>query len=95
MCRAHGFVRKYKVTDASRYDGHELENLIDPDNTASIVAGLPIAVILLVMVYGIARSLHEDFPVPDIVDRISGLLLSRSPSRGVVPHFEILINALS
>ncbi len=22
--RAHGFVRKYKATDASRYDGHEL-----------------------------------------------------------------------
>ncbi|HMB77067.1 MAG TPA: BCCT family transporter, partial [Kiloniellaceae bacterium] len=31
--------------------------------TASIVAGLPIAVILLVMAYGIVKTLHEDFPV--------------------------------
>lgn len=33
--RTHGFIRKYTVTDASRYDGHELENLLDKDNTAS------------------------------------------------------------
>lgn len=37
--------------------------------TASIVAGLPIAVILLFMIYGIVKSLHEDFPVPDVLDK--------------------------
>ena len=35
--KAHGFIRKWCVTDASRYDGHELETLMDPDNTASNV----------------------------------------------------------
>ena len=33
--KGHGFIREWEVTDASRYDGYELENLIDPDNTAS------------------------------------------------------------
>ena len=37
--------------------------------TASIVAGLPIAVLLLVMAYGLAKTLHEDFPLPDVEDR--------------------------
>lgn len=37
--------------------------------TASIVAGLPIAVILLAMAYGIVKSLHEDFPVPEVTDK--------------------------
>ena len=38
--QGRGFIRKWEVTDASRYDGYELENLIDPDNSASIVWGL-------------------------------------------------------
>lgn len=33
--KSHGFIRKWAVTDASRYEGHALERLIDPDNTAS------------------------------------------------------------
>jgi choline/glycine/proline betaine transport protein len=37
--------------------------------TASIVAGLPIAIGLLVMAYGITRQLHEDFPIPDVKDK--------------------------
>lgn len=37
--RGHGFIRKYEVSDASRYDGHELERLIDEDNTASDIWG--------------------------------------------------------
>lgn len=37
--------------------------------TASIVAGLPIAVMLLVMAYGVVKSLEEDFPVPDVEDK--------------------------
>lgn len=37
--------------------------------TASIVAGLPIAVALLLMAYGITKQLHEDFPVPDVEDK--------------------------
>ena len=36
--------------------------------TASIVAWLPIAVLLLLMAYGMAKSLHEDFPVEDVED---------------------------
>lgn len=45
--------------------------------TASIVAGLPIAVILLVMVYGIVKSLKEDFPVPDVADKYDLEFLNR------------------
>ncbi len=37
--------------------------------TASIVAGLPIAVLLLLMGYGMAKTLHEDFPVADVEDQ--------------------------
>ncbi len=37
--------------------------------TASIVAGLPIAIMLLLMAYGVAKSLHEDFPVLDVEDK--------------------------
>lgn len=37
--------------------------------TASIVAGLPIAIILLLMAYGMAKTLHEDFPVFDVEDK--------------------------
>lgn len=45
--------------------------------TASIVAGLPIAVILLFMVYGIVKSLHADFPVKDSKDKQSLKFLNR------------------
>ena len=37
--------------------------------TASIVAGLPIAILLLLMGYGMVKSLHEDHPLPDVEDR--------------------------
>ena len=37
--------------------------------TASIVAGLPIAIILLLMAYGMAKTLHEDFPIVDVEDK--------------------------
>jgi len=37
--------------------------------TASIVAGLPIAIILLLMAYGMVRTLNEDFPVIDVEDK--------------------------
>jgi len=30
----HGFIRKWTVTDAARYDGRELAGLLDTDNTA-------------------------------------------------------------
>ncbi len=36
--------------------------------TASIVAGLPIAILLLFMGYGMVKTLHEDFPVEDVED---------------------------
>jgi choline/glycine/proline betaine transport protein len=45
--------------------------------TASIVAGLPIAVILLLMVYGIVKALHEDFPLPDVQDKYDLEFLNR------------------
>ncbi|MEZ5812937.1 MAG: BCCT family transporter [Rhizobiaceae bacterium] len=45
--------------------------------TASIVAGLPIAVILLFMGYGIVKSLHEDFPAPDVEDKYELEYLNR------------------
>ncbi|WP_282608477.1 BCCT family transporter [Pelagibius sp. Alg239-R121] len=45
--------------------------------TASIVAGLPIAVILLFMIYGTVRSLHEDHPVPDVQDKYDLEFLNR------------------
>ena len=45
--------------------------------TASIVAGLPIAVILLFMIYGIVHSLHEDHPAPDVEDKYDLEFLNR------------------
>ncbi len=45
--------------------------------TASIVAGLPIAVMLLLMAYGLAKTLHEDFPVADVEDKRELEYLSR------------------
>ena len=35
--RAHGFVRRFTVTDAAAYDGGQLTSLLDKDNTASTV----------------------------------------------------------
>ena len=35
--RAHGFVRRFAVTDAAAYDGGQLASLLDKDNTASTV----------------------------------------------------------
>jgi len=35
--RHHGFIRKWSVTDASRYDGRELAGLLDKTNTGSAV----------------------------------------------------------
>ena len=37
--------------------------------TASIVAGLPIAIMLLLMGFGMVKTLHEDFPAPDVEDK--------------------------
>jgi choline/glycine/proline betaine transport protein len=45
--------------------------------TASIVAGLPIAVMLLLMAYGLATTLHEDFPLPDVEDKMALRYLNR------------------
>ena len=45
--------------------------------TASIVAGLPIAVMLLLMGYGLAKTLHEDFPLPDVEDKMALRYLNR------------------
>jgi IS5 family transposase len=35
--RRHGFIRRFAVTDAATYDGGQLGQLLDPDNTASPV----------------------------------------------------------
>jgi len=35
--RAHGFVRRYRVTHAAAHDGRQLHDLLDRDNTASSV----------------------------------------------------------
>ncbi len=45
--------------------------------TASIVAGLPIAVILLLMAYGLAKTLNEDFPAIDVEDKREMEFLNR------------------
>ncbi len=45
--------------------------------TASIVAGLPLAVICLLMAYGVLKALREDFPVPDFADRKERIYLNR------------------
>lgn len=37
--------------------------------TASIVAGLPIAILLVLMIWGIIKTLNEDFPVIDVPDK--------------------------
>jgi transposase, IS5 family len=39
MDRAHGFVRRFSVTDAAAYDGGQLASLLDKENTASPVWG--------------------------------------------------------
>ncbi len=45
--------------------------------TASIVAGLPLAVVCLCMAYGILKALREDFPVPEFSDRKERIYLNR------------------
>jgi choline/glycine/proline betaine transport protein len=45
--------------------------------TASIVAGLPIAILLLMMVWGMAKTLHDDFPLPDVEDKMELQYLNR------------------
>ena len=45
--------------------------------TASIVAGLPIAIILIFMGYGMVKTLHEDFPAPDVEDKLALQYLNR------------------
>ncbi|HYR29233.1 MAG TPA: transposase, partial [Thermoanaerobaculia bacterium] len=37
MDRAHGFVRRFKVTHAAAHDGAQLGAVLDPANTASAV----------------------------------------------------------
>ena len=51
--------------------------------SASIVAGLPIAVILLFMIYGIVHALHEDNSLPDVEDKYELKFLNRlhTPAR--------------
>ncbi|MFT4960374.1 MAG: choline/glycine/proline betaine transport protein [Paracoccaceae bacterium] len=39
--------------------------------------GLPIAVILLFMIYGIVKSLHEEHPLPDVEDKYEMEFLNR------------------
>jgi choline/glycine/proline betaine transport protein len=45
--------------------------------TASIVAGLPISIALLYMVYGLIKALKEDYPALDVEDRIEKIYLNR------------------
>lgn len=45
--------------------------------TASIVAGLPIAIVLLVMIYGMVRSLHQEHDLPDVEDKYEIEFLNR------------------
>ncbi|MDE0310076.1 MAG: BCCT family transporter [Acidiferrobacterales bacterium] len=45
--------------------------------TASIVAALPLAIICLLMVYGITKALREDHPLPDFADRREKVYLNR------------------
>jgi len=45
--------------------------------TASIVAGLPISVIVLLMIYGMVKTLHEEHPLPDYEDRREMEFLNR------------------
>jgi choline/glycine/proline betaine transport protein len=45
--------------------------------TASIVAGLPIAVIVLLMIYGMVKTLHEEHPKPAYEDKYALEFLNR------------------
>ncbi|MDH3665613.1 MAG: BCCT family transporter [Paracoccaceae bacterium] len=45
--------------------------------TASIVPGLPISVILFLMGYGMVKTLHEEFPLPDVEDKFELEYLNR------------------
>ncbi len=45
--------------------------------TASIIAGVPLAVMLVFMVYGMVKTLHEDFPAPNARDRREREYLNR------------------
>ena len=45
--------------------------------TASIVAGVPLAVMLVFMGYGMVKTLHEDFPVRDVRDKREKEYLNR------------------
>ncbi|PID62359.1 MAG: choline transporter [Gammaproteobacteria bacterium] len=45
--------------------------------TASIVAGLPIAVIVLLMIYGMVKTLREEHPLPDYKDKYELEFLNR------------------
>ena len=45
--------------------------------TASIVAGLPIAVIVLLMIYGMVKTLHEEHPLPEYKDKYEWEFLNR------------------
>jgi choline/glycine/proline betaine transport protein len=45
--------------------------------TASIVAGLPIAVIVLLMIYGMVKTLHEEHPQPEYKDKYELEFLNR------------------
>lgn len=45
--------------------------------TASIVAGLPLAVVCLCMVYGVAKALREEHPLPDFPDSKEKIYLNR------------------
>ncbi|WP_423908108.1 BCCT family transporter [Candidatus Spongiihabitans sp.] len=45
--------------------------------TASIVAGLPIAVMLIFMAYGLVKALNEDCPAPDVLDSREKMYLNR------------------
>ncbi len=45
--------------------------------TASIVAGLPLAVVCLCMAYGVLKALREDYPLPDVPDRKERIYLNR------------------
>ncbi|WP_371169334.1 BCCT family transporter [Aliiroseovarius sp. 2305UL8-7] len=45
--------------------------------TASIVAGLPIAVIVLLMIYGMVKTLHQEHPTPEYKDKYDLEFLNR------------------
>jgi len=45
--------------------------------TASIVAGLPISVVLVIMAYGVVKALKKDYPVVSVEDRMKKIFLTR------------------